>query len=143
KGQLNVALAVLEALDLASAFEVAAIAKRDERKGEVHDKIYRPLRSNPVNLERDEALRLYLERIRDEAHRFAIQFHRQRRRRAATASILDAIPEIGPRRRRALLRAFGSIEKIRAATPEALSALPEMNAKAVANLIARLNPPNP
>jgi excinuclease ABC subunit C len=143
KGQLNVALAVLEALDLVSAFEVAAIAKRDERKGEVHDKIYRPLRSNPVNLERDEALRLYLERIRDEAHRFAIQFHRQRRRRAATASILDAIPEIGPRRRRALLRAFGSIEKIRAATPEALSALPEMNAKAVANLIARLNPPNP
>ena len=143
KGQLNVALAVLEALDLASAFEVAAIAKRDERKGEAHDKIYRPLRSNPVNLERDEALRLYLERIRDEAHRFAIQFHRQRRRRAATASILDAIPDIGPRRRRALLRAFGSIEKIRAATPETLNALPEMNAKAVANLIARLNPPNP
>ena len=143
KGQLNVARAVLEALGLTSAFEVAAIAKRDERKGEVHDKIYRPSRANPVNLERDEALRLYLERIRDEAHRFAIQFHRRRRRRAATASILDAIPDIGPRRRRALLRAFGSIEKIRAATPEALSALPEMNAKAVANLIARLNPPKP
>ncbi len=143
KGQLNVALAVLEAIGLTSAFEVAAIAKRDERKGEAHDKIYRPLRANPVNLERDEALRLYLERIRDEAHRFAIQFHRRQRRRAATASVLDAIPEIGPRRRRALLRAFGSIEKIRAATPEALSALPEMNAKAVANLIARLNPPKP
>ncbi len=143
KGQLNVALAVLEALGLATAFDVAAIAKRDERKGEDHDKIYRPRRANPVNLERDEALRLYLERIRDEAHRFAIQFHRQRRRRAATTSILDDIPDIGPRRRRALLRAFGSIEKIRAATPEALSALPEMNAKAVASLIARLNSPKP
>ena len=139
KGQLNVALAVLDALGLTSQFEVAAIAKKDEHRGEVHDKIYRPQRANPVNLDRDEPLRLYLERIRDETHRFAIGYHRQRRRRAATESILDDIPGIGPQRRRTLMRAFGSIAKIRAATPEALSALPGMNAKAAANVIARLN----
>ncbi len=138
KGQLNVALAVLEALGLGSQFEVAAIAKKDERRGEVHDKVYRPYRTNPVNLERDESLRLYLQRIRDEAHRFAIRYHRQRRRKAALKSILDGIPGIGPRRRRALVRAYGSIEKIRAATPEELSALPEMNAKVAANLVAGL-----
>ncbi len=138
KGQLNVALAVIPALGLVSRFEVAAIAKKDERKGEVHDKIYRPQRANAVKLDNDEALLLYLQRIRDEAHRFAIRYHRQRRHRAATESILDDIPGIGPRRRRVLMRAFGSIEKIKAATPEALSALPGMNAKAAANLIARL-----
>ena len=138
KGQLNVAVAVIRDLGLEMQFEVAAIAKKDERKGEVHDKVYRPNRANPVNLDRDEAVRLYLQRIRDEAHRFAIRFHRQRRRKAATASILDDIPGIGPRRRRLLLRQFGSIDKIRAASPETLGALPGMDAQAAANLIAKL-----
>jgi excinuclease ABC subunit C len=141
KGQLNVALAVIRALGLPSRLEVAAIAKKDEQKGETHDKIYRPNRANPINLDKDEDLRLYLQRIRDEAHRFAIRFHRQRRRKSATASILDDIPGIGPRRRRVLMRTFGSIEKIRAASPEMLRALPGMDAKSVANLMARLKVP--
>ncbi len=138
KGQLNVALAVIRALGLQADLEVAAIAKKDARKGEVHDKIYRPHRSNPVNLDQDQTLRLYLQRIRDEAHRFAIGFHRQRRRNAATASVLDAIPGIGPRRRRLLMRTFGSIDQIRAATPETLRALPGMDTKTVENLITAL-----
>jgi excinuclease ABC subunit C len=139
KGQLNVALAVIRALGMEAQLEVAAIAKKDESKGEAHDKIYRPQRANPVNLDKDEALRLYLQRIRDEAHRFAIRFHRQRRSKAATASILDGIPGIGPRRRRLLMRTFGSIDKLRTAPPEMLSALPGMDSKAAANLIDRLN----
>jgi excinuclease ABC subunit C len=143
KGQLNVALAVLRALDMADRLEVAAIAKKDERKGETQDKIYRPGRANPVNLDKDEALLLYLQRIRDEAHRFAISFHRQRRRKSATASLLDEIPGIGPRRRRLLMRTFGSIEKIRAAAPETLRALPGMDSKTVANLVARLKSSTP
>jgi excinuclease ABC subunit C len=138
-----VALAVIRALGLEADFEVAAIAKKDVRKGEVHDKIYRPNRSNPVNLDKDETLRLYLQRIRDEAHRFAIGFHRQRRRKAATVSVLDEISGIGPRRRRLLMRTFGSIDKIRAATPETLRALPGMDAKTVENLITGLKRSKP
>ena len=141
KGQLNMALAVMRALGLESQLEVAAIAKKDERKGETHDKIYRPQRANPINFGKDEALLLFLQRIRDEAHRFAISYHRQRRRKAATESILDDIPGIGPRRRRILLRTFGTIEKIRAAPPDTLKALPGMDSRAVKNLMARLHPP--
>jgi excinuclease ABC subunit C len=143
KGQLNVALAVMRALGLEARFEVAAIAKKDERKGEAHDKIYRPNRANPVNLGQDEAPRLYLQRIRDEAHRFAIRFHRQRHRKTATESILDGIPGIGPRRRRLLMRTFGSIDRIRSATPEALSALPGMDSQTAETLIARLKAAKP
>ena len=127
--------------DLETPPPVTAV-KKDERKGETNDKIYRPRRANPVNFGKDEALLLFLQRIRDEAHRFAIRYHRQRRRKAATESILDDIPGIGPRRRRILLRTFGTIERIRAAPPDQLKALPGMDSRAVKNLIARLHPPH-
>ncbi|MBL0714967.1 MAG: excinuclease ABC subunit UvrC [Desulfosarcina sp.] len=143
KGQLNVALAVIRALGLESQFEVAAIAKKNNRIGEIHDKIYRPNRANPVNLDKDESLLLFLQRIRDEAHRFAIRYHRRRRRKAATESILDDIPGIGPRRRRLLMRTYGSIEKIRAASSEELRALPGMDSRAARNLAAKLRPAKP
>ena len=141
KGQLNIAVEVIRRLGIEGRFALAAIAKKDERKGETNDKIYRPRRANPVNFGKDEALLLFLQRIRDEAHRFAIRYHRQRRRKAATESILDDIPGIGPRRRRILLRTYGTIERIRAAPPDQLKALPGMDSRAVKNLIARLHPP--
>ena len=141
KGQLGMALAVMRALGLESQLEVAAIAKKDERRGETQDKIFRPHRANPVNFGKDEAPLLFLQRIRDEAHRFAIRYHRQRRSKAATESVLDDIPGIGPKRRRLLLRTFGTIEKIRAAPPDTLRALPGMDSRAVRNLITRLHPP--
>ena len=71
-----------------------------------------------------------VQRIRDEAHRFAITYHRERRGKQAVASQLDAVPGIGPARRKALLKRFGSVEAIRAASVDELAAVPGMNAAA-------------
>lgn len=82
---------------------------------------------------------LLLRRLRDEAHRFAISFHRKLRDKRANGSVLDEIPGVGPRRRRMLLRSFGSIDAIRRATPEELAAVPTMTmaiAKKVANFLS-------
>ncbi len=124
KGQMNIAVSVINGLRLDSYFEVIGIAKKDEKKGEKEDKIYKPGRVNPVNFGRDVDLLLFLQRIRDEAHRFAITFHRKRRARTFVKSILDNIPGIGKRRKEMLLKHFKSMKKIRAATLEELSALP-------------------
>jgi len=116
KGQLNVALRVLEELGL-SGIEVAALAKREEE-------IYRPGRKEPIRLSRDsEALKL-LQRIRDEAHRFAVEYHRLLRRRETLASLLDSVPGIGPVRRRMLLERFGSLEELKRASLEDLLSIP-------------------
>ena len=124
KGQLNIAVAILERLGLSHAFMVAGIAKKDVRKGEAEDKIYLPNRANPVNFGRDGRLLLLLQQIRDEAHRFAIGFQRKRRGRVMIHSALDDIPGVGPRRKALLMKHFGSIKKIRAATESELSRLP-------------------
>jgi len=75
-----------------------------------------------------------IQRIRDEAHRFAITFHRERRGKRAVASELDAVPGIGPVRRTALLKHFGSLEAIRQAPVEELAAVPGMNLRAAKSL---------
>ena len=93
---------------------------------------------NPVNWGREGDLLLFLQKVRDEAHRFAVTFHRQRRSKASTVSMLDSIPGIGKKRRQAMLRHFGSLKKIRAATLKELSALPEMNRKAAEAVITAL-----
>ncbi len=71
-----------------------------------------------------------LQRVRDEAHRFAISYHRKRRSRRSTRSLLDSVPGIGPKRKRELLRHFGSLARIRQATLEELAACPGMNQRA-------------
>ncbi len=124
KGQINIAVSVIKELKLDSYFEVIGIAKKDEKRGENEDKIYKPGRVNPINFGREGDLLLFLQRIRDEAHRFAITFHRIRRTRTFMKSVLDNIPGIGKRRKETLLKHFKSIKKIRAATLEELSALP-------------------
>ncbi len=124
KGQLNIALAVVKAIGLGGRFAVAGIAKKDEARGEDADKIYLPQRSNPVNLSRDPDLLLFLQRIRDEAHRFAITFQRRRRSSASVTSVLDGIEGIGPKRKRVLLDRFGSVDGIRNAAIEELAQLP-------------------
>jgi len=78
KGQMNIAVSVLQELNLEHRFQVIGIAKKDVEKGETKDKIYRPGRANPLNLGKRGDLLLFLQRIRDEAHRFAIAFHRNR-----------------------------------------------------------------
>jgi excinuclease ABC subunit C len=76
-----------------------------------------------------------LQRIRDEAHRFAITYHRKLRDAKTTKSILDEIPGIGPKRRKALLERFGSLEAIRQATVEELAAVPGMNRHTAESLL--------
>jgi excinuclease ABC subunit C len=124
KGQLNIAVAVMKELKLMGEFEIVGIAKKDEHKGEIQDKIFKPGRANPMNFGRDGDVLLFLQRIRDEAHRFAISFHRKRRTKAALGSALDNIPGIGKKRKKLLFQQFKSIKDIRAASLEELSALP-------------------
>jgi excinuclease ABC subunit C len=138
KGQLNIAVDVIHRLGIEGRFALAAIAKKEADRGELRDKIYVPNRANPVSFANDEAALLFLQRIRDEAHRFAISFHRQKRKKRAFVSDLDGIPGIGPIRKQTLLRHFGGLNAIRAATLEELSALPGMNRKTAEALFHRL-----
>lgn len=129
KGQLNIALSVLSELNLSGSFDVAGIAKKDLLQGETQDKIYLAGRANPVQFGRDTDLLMFLQRIRDEAHRWAISFQRVRRKKASLVSKLDEIPGIGPRRKAMLLKHFGSLENIANTPLEQLRALPGISLK--------------
>ena len=122
KGQLN---AVLEALEECGLDDLAAVglAKKNEE-------LFVPGQSDPIVLPRGSQGLFLVQRVRDEAHRFAVAHHRTVRRRVGLASRLDAVPGIGPKRRAALLKQFGSLEAIRAAGVEALAAVPGMTQKA-------------
>jgi excinuclease ABC subunit C len=139
KGQLNIALAVVEDLNLSGEFELIGIAKKDEIKGETRDKIFKPARANPVGFGREEDLLLFLQRIRDEAHRFAITYHRKRRQKRTLQSALDSIPGVGKKRKAILLQHFKSIKNIRAADLEQICALPGFNRKVAESVQKELN----
>ena len=124
KGQLNIALAVIREMNLQGEFDIIGIAKKDEKKGEKQDKIFKPGRVNPLSFGREGDLLLFLQRIRDEAHRFAISFHRQRRTKKTLQSTLDTIPGIGRKRKATLLQHFKSIKNIRDAELDEICALP-------------------
>jgi excinuclease ABC subunit C len=119
QGQLTVALKVLASFDLTNEISVAALAKKREE-------IYLPGRSEPVRLPRRSQGLFLVQRVRDEAHRFAVRHHRQRRRKVGLASRLESIPGVGPARRKELLKTFGSIEAIRAASLEELESVPRL-----------------
>jgi excinuclease ABC subunit C len=119
KGQLSAAYASLEELGLANLVAVG-LAKKEEL-------LYARDREDPVALARNDPALLLVQRIRDEAHRFAVTFHRRARAMRDLRSELDNVPGIGPRRRRALLTRFGSLAGIRRATREELAA--EVGAK--------------
>ncbi len=138
KGQLNIALSVVKDLKIEGRFDIIGIAKKDNNKGEVQDKVYKPGRANPVNFGKEQDLLLFLQRVRDEAHRFAISFHRKRRSKTSIRSILDTIPGIGEKRKKILLKHFGSIKKIRAASIEELRAVPGMNKIAAESVAKKL-----
>ena len=137
KGQLNIAMSVLSELGLDHEFQVIGIAKKDEARGETQDKIYKPARANPVNISKD--VLFFLQRIRDEAHGFAIAFHRKHRTKIAMRSELDTVPGIGPKRRTVLLRHFKSINRIREASLQEISDLPGMSLKAAQDVKSYLN----
>jgi excinuclease ABC subunit C len=113
KGQLSAAVRALREAGL-QRVPVFGLAKRNEE-------LYRPGRARPIMLERDSPTLFLVQRVRDEAHRFAITHHRGRRAKAALRSKLDVVPGLGPVRRRALLRQFGSIDGIRDAPVDQLT----------------------
>ncbi len=124
RGQLGAALGVLERLGLPQQRVIGLSKPRTERRWgdtEAVDKIVLPDRKEPIILaDNDPALNV-LRHIRDESHRFAITYHRKLRRKASLTSALDKIPGVGPSRRKALLRHFGSLKAVRAASAEQLA----------------------
>jgi excinuclease ABC subunit C len=120
KGQLSRAVTVLDRFNLSGKVPVVGLAKQQEE-------LFLPGKSDSLLLPRHSQGLYMLQRIRDEAHRFAITAHRQRRSKAGLASRLDSIPGIGPARRRALLRKFGSLEGIQQASLEELMTVPGIN----------------
>jgi excinuclease ABC subunit C len=121
KGQLSRVVKVLDQFELTGKVPVVGLAKREEE-------IFFPNKSKPTLLPRHSQGLYLVQRIRDEAHRFAIMAHRKKRSRLGLASQLDVIPGIGPARRMALLKHFGSVDKIRAATLEDLIEIVPKNA---------------
>jgi excinuclease ABC subunit C len=131
KGQLSAALAAMREFDLPRV-AVISLAKREEE-------VFVPGRPKPIVLDRDSAGLQLLQRIRDEAHRFALGFHRQRRDAQARESILDALPGVGPARKRALLRHFGSPERLLAATLAEFEGVPGLPARTGRQIHAALH----
>lgn len=131
KGQLSAALAAMQAYDLPRV-AVISLAKKEEQ-------VFVPGRSEPIVLGRESAGLQLLQRVRDEAHRFALGFHRQRRETRARGSIFDDLQGIGPARRRALLQHFGSTERLLEATQEELEGVPGVPAKTARSIYAQLH----
>ena len=121
KGILIVALNVLESFNLTSTISVAAISKQKEE-------LHLPQQKLSVKINAQSAGMFLVQRIRDEAHRFALQHHRHRRGKSSITSQLEKIPGIGPKRRKSLLRHFGSLEQIRKASLAELIAVDGMTA---------------
>ena len=132
KGQLNVAVRVLEELGLED-IAVASLAKRFEE-------VYLPGLDEPVRIPRDSEALYLLQQVRDEAHRFAITYHRQLRDKKMTKSILDDVAGLGPTRKTRLLREFGSVKKLRALDEAELLALPWLPEAVARAVYAQLHP---
>jgi excinuclease ABC subunit C len=129
KGQLSSAMQIMHELEL--EIPTVGLAKQ-------YEEVFVPDRSDPVILPRDSAGLFLLQRVRDEAHRFAITYHRASRGKGALKSSLDEIPGVGPKRKRALLQRFGSVEGVRQAAIEEIAAVPGMTARTATALKERL-----
>jgi len=133
KGQLNVALAVLS--DLKIKLDVIGLAKEERsflaakrrlqgKPAKSEDRVYLPRRKDAIYLSSSPAALALLQRLRDEAHRFAVSYHRKVKTKNDLSSVLDAIPDIGPSRRTLLLKYFGSAQQVRKASLEDLQKVP-------------------
>jgi excinuclease ABC subunit C len=131
KGQLAAGMRALQPFaDL--GVTILSLAKRQEE-------VFVPGRADPIELPRESEANQLLQRVRDEAHRFAIEHHRGRRDRAMTGSVLDDLKGIGPVRKRALLQHFGSPERLLAATREELESVPGLPGKVGREIHEQLN----
>ncbi len=131
KGQLSRVVKVLEKFELFGKIPVVGLAKQEEE-------IFFPHRSESIMLPRHSQGLYLIQRIRDEAHRFGITAHRARRSKQGMASALDSIPSVGPVRRKALLKHFGSVDKIRSASLEELTGVKGINMDVAMNIKASL-----
>jgi excinuclease ABC subunit C len=130
KGQLSAALSGLDDAGWTNQ-AIVALAKENEE-------LFVPGQSEPIILPRDSQALFLVQRVRDEAHRFAVSFHRQRRSKSSFQSRLDEIPGIGPKRKQALMKRFGSLKAIQEAATEELLAVPGMTRVVVDQLKAGL-----
>jgi excinuclease ABC subunit C len=131
KGQLGRAVKVLEKYGLQEKISLVGLAKKFED-------LYIPGGNNPIVLHPKSQARFLVQRIRDEAHRFALKHHRTRRRKIGLASRLDAITGIGPARRKALIKAFNNVDSIKNASLEEIVAIPGITPTIAERLKAEL-----
>jgi excinuclease ABC subunit C len=110
---------------------VAALAKREEE-------LFVPAWEEPVTLPAGSASLHLVKRIRDEAHRFAVTYHRDLRSKAMTASVLDEVPGVGPKRKKALLASFGSLKRLREASADDVAAVPGIPRDVAEDVVATL-----
>jgi excinuclease ABC subunit C len=129
KGQLNAAIGALEEVDM--QVSICGLAKENEE-------LFVPGRSESILLPRDSQALFLVQRIRDEAHRFAVTFHRAKRSKATFQSSLDSIPGVGPSRKKALIRKFGSVKGIREATAAELATVDGISTKLAEQIKANL-----
>jgi excinuclease ABC subunit C len=133
KGHLNQVLAVLKELDLTDQVPVAGLAKEVRPAAKQGpgsgDRLYVPGRKNPLVIKNDPRLLFLLARLRDEAHRFALTYYQRRHRGNLLHSRLDQVSGIGVKRRRALLRRFGSVKRIAEASVEEIGQVPGISMK--------------
>jgi excinuclease ABC subunit C len=136
KGQLSSAMKVLRELDI-STVDVIGLAKEKGRhdKGMTSEQVFLPGAKEPIRLDRSSPILFLMQNIRDEAHRFAITFHRKRRSKAAFSCALDTIPGIGPTKKKRLLKHFGSVKRVKAATEEELKAIPGITKKDIEQIL--------
>jgi excinuclease ABC subunit C len=154
KGQLGVLRAALrdagldaDAISLAKERDAESASPRVRRSGGLKaERVFLPERKDPVLLPPSSRGLLVLQRVRDESHRFAIEFQRSLRSRRHLASVLEELPGIGPTKRQALLRALGSLRAVRAASEAELAAVPGIGARdaaAIHRFLAALDAPEP
>jgi excinuclease ABC subunit C len=142
KGQLGVLSLVIDELNLTGSIDVAGIAKsrvktnvRGRAVERSEERFFLPGRKNPVILRHGSAALFLLERLRDEAHRFAITHHRKVRGKAQLQSVLGEIPGVGPKRQKALLKHFGSLKKIKSASLDELQAMPGLPTRTAEEIV--------
>ncbi|MGF1509359.1 MAG: excinuclease ABC subunit UvrC [Myxococcota bacterium] len=149
KGQLNVVQDVFRDLEVRGVDLISLAKSRvtgldvDDGTARSPERVFKPGRPDPIVLEPSSAELLLLARIRDEAHRFAITFHKELRRKAQSQSPLEEVPGIGPKRRRALLRHLGSFQRVKEASLDELASVPGIDRRSAAAVHRALHPIEP